>query len=249
MLKTLTGIVLKETDYSNSSKILTVFTKEEGKISVMYKSAKQYKKGAYATAQLFTIVEFVCYEGRKFYTHASSQLLKAYRGLKDSIVKLAAASYIAQVLLYSYEEKQPDERAFLLTAYCLNKIDKNNDAYAMGYTLLYLLKLLAITGYAPLLNRCIDCGKESSLQYFDTIQGGLVCRDCHTAGNHLHAIQPEDIHTVYYLLNVALNEENIEKTDGKRSIYLIKLFNECLEDKILKKIAAFDFLVTLTCGE
>ncbi len=46
MLKTITGIVLKTDEYGESDKILTVFSKEDGKIPVLYKRAKILKKVA-----------------------------------------------------------------------------------------------------------------------------------------------------------------------------------------------------------
>lgn len=244
MLVTFNGIVLKSDDYSNSDKILTVFSKEEGKIPVMHKRAKQIKNSSNAVSQMFSVAEFVCFKGTNFYIHNSSSLLKSYLGIQNSIQKLAAASYIVQMLNYSYENYQKDERAYNLILYCMNKIDKSDNDTSIKYTALFQMKLLAILGYAPVLDICTICGKKKDLCSFDYQSGGVLCENCSREINKYNHLPREDIDLMIYLLNIQLNKENLEKINLNNIIYLIKLLHCCLNDKIEKHISTYDFLIS-----
>lgn len=245
MLCTFNGIVLKSDDYSNSDKILTVFSKEEGKIPVMHKRAKQIKKNSNTVSQMFSVSEFVCFKGTNFYIHNSSSVLKSYMGIQNSIQKLAAASYIAQMLNYSYENYQKDERAYNLILYCMNKIDKADNDTSIKYIALYQMKLLAITGYAPVLDSCIVCGDTKNLCSFDYQQSGVLCENCSRDKNKYNYLPQEDLNLLTYLLNIPLNKENLEKIDLNNVINLIKLLHCCLNDKIEKPISTYDFLISV----
>jgi len=245
MLKTFKAIVLKSDNYSNNDKILTVFSKEEGKIPIMHKRARQIKKSSNAVSQLFTVSEFVCYKGTNFYVHNSSSVLKSYMGLQNSIQKLAAASYFAQMLNYSYEDYQKDERAYNLILYCMNKLEKSDNNLAIKYIPLFQIKLLALTGYAPILDRCAVCGSGSGLCSFDTLSGGMICQSCLIQQKKYSYLSDTDANILKYLLNVTLNNENLEKIDLNNAINLLKLLHCCLNNNIEKNISTYDFLISL----
>jgi DNA repair protein RecO (recombination protein O) len=245
MLKTFNGIVLKSDDYSDSDKILTVFSKQEGKIPIIFKRAKQIKKSGTAVSQLFSVSEFVCYVGADFYIHNSSVVLKSFTGVQNSIQKLASAAYIAQMLNYSYENYQKDERAYNLITYCMSKADKSDNDTCVKYIALFQTKLLAVLGYAPVLDACAVCGSKEKLCSFDNMAGGMICEKCSKERGEYNHISREETDILFYLLNIQLNKENLEKINLNNAVNLIKLLHYCLSDKIGKNISTYDFLISV----
>lgn len=243
MLKVLNGIILKSDEYSDSDRMLTVFSKEEGKIPILYKRAKQIKKGSTIVSQLFSVSEFVCYKSTNFYIHNSSMILKSYMHIPNSLQKLAIASYFAQTINYSYENYQKDERAYNLILYCMNRIDKVDVDCAIKYIALFQAKLLAITGYAPILDYCVICKNKTNICSFDAELGGVVCSNCVKDLQKYQYLSEADLKILMYLINIALNKENLEKIDLNNIKNLIKLLHYCLNDKIESCITTYDFLM------
>jgi len=245
MLKTVTGIILKTDDYGDSDKILTVFSKEDGKIPVLYKRAKILKKGGGAVSQLFAVSEYSCFVGKNFYIHNQSMLLKSFAELQKSLKKLAAASYMAQLINYAYENYQKDERAYMLLLYCLGKIEKGSEENLLGYVALFQMKLLAITGYSPMLDSCVVCGKDSALDSFDIAEGGVMCEECARVAQKYNHISETDRKTLLMLLNIVLKQEDLTNMDSNRALNLIELLHCCLTDKLEKQLSTYQFLITV----
>jgi DNA repair protein RecO (recombination protein O) len=243
MLKIFNGIIIKSDEFSDSDRILTVFSKEEGKIPILYKRAKQIKKASNAVSQLFSVSEFVCYKGSNFYIHNSSMLLKSYMNIPNALHRLAIASYYAQMINYSYENYQKDERAYNLLIYCMNKTDKFDNDQCIKYIALFQAKLLAILGYAPVLDCCVVCKKQSNLCSFDIELGGTICSNCVRELHKYQYLSEQDIKILTYLINIPLNKENLEKIDLNNIKNLIELLHYCLNDKMESHITTYDFLM------
>ncbi len=243
MLKVFNGIITKSDEFSDSDRILTVFSKEEGKVPVLYKRAKQIKKASNAVSQLFSVSEFICYRGANFYIHNSSMLLKSYINIPASLNRLAIASYYAQMINYSYENYQKDERAYNLIIYCMNKIDKSDNVNCIKYIALFQAKLLAVLGYAPILDTCVVCKRQTDLCSFDIEIGGVICSNCARELQKYQYVSEQEIKILAYLINVSLNKENLEKIDLNNIKNLIKLLHYCLNDKIESHITTYDFLM------
>jgi DNA repair protein RecO (recombination protein O) len=245
MLKTITGIVLKTDEYGESDKILTVFSKEDGKLPVLYKRAKVLKKGGGAVSQLFSVSEYACFVGKNFYIHNQSMLLKSFAGLQKSLKKLAAASYLAQLLNFAYENYQKDERAYMLLLYCLNKIEKSTEKEVTAYIALFQMKLLALIGYSPMLNACVLCGSDSDLGSFDVEQGGIMCEQCSRTMQKYRHISEAERKILNLLLNIVLKQEDFTNIDSNHLLNLVELLHCCLTDKLEKQLSTYDFLIAV----
>lgn len=101
------GLVLRETLYKESSKILTVLTSGEGKISVMAKGARRRGSKTAAGTQLFTFSEMTLYSGRGGWTLTETRSIEQFQGLRDDIEKLALGAYFAEMLESLSDEDTP----------------------------------------------------------------------------------------------------------------------------------------------
>lgn len=175
------GIVIKIANSSDTDKILTVLTAEKGKIKVFCKGAKKSKGAFLASTEFLSFSDMILFEGNgEFYHLNSAEPINVFYNLRNDINKFLYASTISQIINdVCQEEELSFNRLQLLlnTLYVISETDKNLD---LVYSI-FRIRLLAILGYIPRLNLCINCGKDiKSINdiYFSIKDNGIKCEDC-----------------------------------------------------------------------
>ena len=170
------GLVLRQVNYGEADRILTVFTKEEGIIPVMAKGVRKYKSHQRAAASLFCYGEFNLHPGKNMYSMRGSKLINSFYSISQSIQKLALASYICEITAYFVPEREKEEDVLSLvlnTLYILS--EKERDLFLIKSV--FELKLLSMVGYEIDTDRCILCGSENTV-VFSPDKSGMLCTDC-----------------------------------------------------------------------
>ena len=99
MLKDVTGIVLKERDYGESSKILDVFTREYGLIGVISKGSKKMKSNLSGVSTRLTYGVFhIYYKEDKLSTLTSVDVLNPFINIKKNIINISFATYLSELI-------------------------------------------------------------------------------------------------------------------------------------------------------
>lgn len=179
MLKQIEGIVLKTQDYGETHKIVTIFTKDVGKLSAIARGANRPKSRLSALSQLFIQADFLIYLTKGLSTVQQGQIVRSYREIREDIVKTAYASYIIELTDKLLDVKQPDPYIYNELQQTLTWINEKEDY--MIPLMMYELKLFEKGGFAPVLDRCVNCHhKELLLTSFSIREGGLLCDQCHT---------------------------------------------------------------------
>lgn len=177
MLVRVEAIVIRSTDYGEGNKILTLFSREVGKISVMARGAKKVKSRHSAIAQLFTHGEFVCYKaGSSMGTLNSGEIWNAYPKLKEDIHKTAYAAYLMELTDRMLGENERNVPLFEQLKAALDAIDEEKDPQIV--TNIYEIKMLAIAGYRPVLEECASCGAKDGKMALSVSLGGTLCGRC-----------------------------------------------------------------------
>ena len=99
MRRTVQGIVLREINYKEADKILTVLTREEGKLTLKARGCRRKNSRLLASSQLLVYSELAITQRGEFITLAEGDPLTQFRRLGEDIDKLALASYFAEVIL------------------------------------------------------------------------------------------------------------------------------------------------------
>lgn len=180
MDKTIKGLVLREVKYKEADRILTVLT-EEGKLTVKAPGALRKNSKFGAATQQLTFSELTLYSRVGHWQVREGTVLESFGGLRTDLEKLALAAYFAQVLEAVSDEDVSGPELLQLGL---------NSLYAVssGLTELWLVKavfelrLACLTGYAPELNMCLQCGAAADALYFDLQRGGTVCGHCRDYG-------------------------------------------------------------------
>lgn len=172
------GIVIRSVDYGESSKVVTLFTREHGKIGVMARGAKKAKSRLAAVSQLFTHGYFMCKTGPGSGMPDLSQgeMIEAYRDLRQNLIHTAYAAYMAELLDRLTHEREPNPYLFQLLALTFRYLDEGKDAEILCR--IFESKMLIVGGIRPQLHACAHCGSEREPYAISVTQGGLLCPNC-----------------------------------------------------------------------
>lgn len=172
------SLVLRYADYSESSRMLTLFTLEHGKVSVSAKGCRRPKSALRSLTELYTLSELLLSGRSGRYTLTGGSLIDPFYDLRLDYERLNAASVIAQIVNTVLPEEDPRPELFGLTARCLGLLahEKLSPSQVLTY---YSLQVLRLEGFSPNLLRCSVCGGAADdLPFFSLREGGLLCAEC-----------------------------------------------------------------------
>ena len=180
-----TGLVLRETAYKDSSKILTVLTGDEGKLTVSARGALRKNSKLAAATQLLVFSELTLYSGRDRWTLTEARSVEQFQGLRNDIVLLALGSYFAEVAEAIADEDSPGPELLPLCLNALFALSGGLKPPALVKPALEL-RFTAAAGLAPLLSHCAQCGRETrDSAYLDLYGGNVNCAEHARSGNSL----------------------------------------------------------------
>jgi DNA repair protein RecO (recombination protein O) len=180
------GIVLRRLDYSESSQVLAVFTREHGQQRLIAKGIKRATKSKGAVwIDLLELgrLAFTKRPGKEDNLATLTEWVQedAFRHLRASLLALYAAQYAAEVTSQLVETHDPHAELFDDLRTLLSNLDDTN---AVTNLARFLWALFTHIGLRPQLDHCLNCGRDvsgESVVYFSSHQGGAICRDCEAA--------------------------------------------------------------------
>ena len=176
------AIALGRTDYSNSSQIITFYTRNHGKIHTLAKGFKR-SSGRHSSkaVDLLTYYQilFIKKEHTSLHTLTEAILQDNYPTLRNNLDKYFKASYMAELVNEFTEENDSSEQLFDVFLNTLAGISKNTDATL--WSLAFEIKMLKLLGFLPEWGHCVNC--KNSIQQlsgvrFNAKEGGVLCRRC-----------------------------------------------------------------------
>lgn len=177
------AIVLNKVDYKDNDRILTLFSLEKGRITVNVKGVKKPTSKLRACSEIFFFGQYILNETRGRYTVTGFDTIDTFSELRKDFDKLSAGVLMLKMCEKAIREGEQEEELFLLLLKCLDALRKND--FIGGILAVFLLKYCTVLGYAPQLEKCIKCGKNEKLVYFDFALGGIVCTRCGTKTDHI----------------------------------------------------------------
>ena len=166
---------MRETAYKDSSKILTVLTGTEGKLTVSARGALRKNSKLTAATQLLVYSEMTLFSNRDRWTLTEARSLEQFNGLRSDVALLALGSYFAELTEAVADEDSPDPNLLPL---CLNALFALSEGIKPPELVkpAFELRLISIAGLAPLLSQCAICGKAVQEDaYLDHVNGNIKC--------------------------------------------------------------------------
>ena len=172
------GIVLKETLYSETSKVIQVLTKEFGLVSMIAKGALSMKSNLRSLTIPFLYGKFdITYKKDKLSTLKSGKIIKLYGSGIADLKLYAYMSYLSE-LTYNVLKENNNSEMFNILKDGLDKIYDNFDPEVIKNIIEF--KYLEYLGITPNFNVCQKCNEKKDFYAIDGKNGGFICHDCYT---------------------------------------------------------------------
>lgn len=202
MLNQLEGIVIRARPYGENNKIVTLFTREAGKITCMARGAKKPASRLAAITQPFTHGSFSIYKGKGMGTLQAGDQLESWRHIHQDIMSTAYASYVSELIdrLTEQDEVQPAIYEMLYQA--LHAIEEGYDPEAI--TLFVEWKMLPVAGLTPSLHQCANCGATEGEFAFSFQELGFLCHRCFHIDRYIIRLSPALVKVIRTLFFVPI---------------------------------------------
>ena len=168
------GIVLRATATKEADYILNILTDSLGRIAVVARGARRKGSRIAAGSELLAFSELVLYQRGNWYYLDEASTISLFDGIRQDIELLSLASYFAEMTecVTAEDEPAPEILSLLLNSlYALSELEKPQSIVKAAFE----LKLLALSGYEPLLDGCAVCGTHNPKEpVFDAQQGVLL---------------------------------------------------------------------------
>lgn len=176
LLKT-DGVVLKCADGGKNSKLLLLLTREQGLLPVLARGAASLKSPLCAPSAQFCYSSFVLFQSGERWLVNEASVKELFFDLRLELERLSAAQVIAELALGLCAETVPDEPLLRLVLNCFYALSSLKLPPALCKAV-FECRAACIEGYAPDLDACAVCGRESASGKLDTVGGRLFCPDC-----------------------------------------------------------------------
>lgn len=172
------GVVISETPYSESSKIINVITKEYGTIGMMAKGANKLKSKLRNGSSKLSYAKFqIHYKEKGISTLVGVDIINNLKNIKTNITKISYAYYILELVNQVMKHEYNKEVYNILIASLL-KIDEGFEPLII--TNILELKMLDYLGVRPVIDECASCGSKTNIITISGDRGGYLCKSCYT---------------------------------------------------------------------
>lgn len=203
------GIVLSEVNYSESSKILNVLTREYGLIGIMSKGCRNVKSKLRGVSRKLIYGTFnIYYKESGVSTLISVDLINSFSKTMMDLSKISYSSFILDLVLQVVRQNN-DTKIFELLRDSLIKIEEGITPLVI--TNIIELKLLEYLGVKPNLDSCSLCGSTKNIVSLSGTDHGFVCGSCYT-NQRLTNIDTIKMIRLYDFVDISsINKLNVDK--------------------------------------
>ncbi len=197
MLEKIEGIVVSETSYGESSKIINILTLDYGIVGIMAKGAKKVKSEFRTLTSKLTYAYFhVYYKKDKLSTLVAIDKIDTFKNITKDITLISYATFLLDLSEQVMRHSGSNE-VFKILISALKKINDKYDPLVI--TNIVELKYLKLLGVMPVLEHCAGCGSTNNIITLSNIKGGYICSNCHTSERLVTSDTLKFIRGFYYI--------------------------------------------------
>ena len=248
-IHTTDAIILREHDVRETSLLVTFFTRDFGKIKGLLKGVRGPKGPLGYQVQPFTLNRIVFYESKKSDIHIVSQcdLTDFFEDIRKDIVRTGYAYYFVELVDALTEQNQKSAEIFDLLLNSLNLL--KTDASPKRAARILEIKLLALSGVMPRLDRCVSCGAEMDVKNgslrFSYKFGGIVCSKCASGDTASRRVLAGTVNFIDHIERVPYDKAENIKVSKDVGEELEEIMSKFLTYQLETRIKSLDFLKSI----
>lgn len=177
------GVVLRAQKLGEADRIVTLLTRERGKVRAVAKGVRRTSSRFGARLEPFMYADLQLHEGRSLDTVTQAVTIGPFaRAISDDYALYTAGTAMLETADRLTEEREPSVQQFWLLVGALRALAEHQ--HAAGLVLdSYLLRALSVAGWAPRFTDCARCGEPGPHHAFNVAMGGAVCTRCRPPGS------------------------------------------------------------------
>ena len=231
-----TAICLRAVNYSETSQVVTLFTRDHGKVAAMARGSRRTKSSFDGAIEVFSsgeVMFIIKDSGGQLAMLTEFSQQPRFRGFQKNLYMLNAALFAAELTEKFLEDHDPHPDLFDKFQKFLETLQQTDtESGILAWLILYQLRILEETGLRPMLDACVNCGTVIKLSpcqggvprrgegvegrkgynstiYFSSSHNGLLCPNCEMAFPEKRTIEPS-------LLEILNNPAKLPKTEMKK---------------------------------
>ncbi|RUP87103.1 DNA repair protein RecO [Dermabacter sp. HSID17554] len=233
------AIVLRTQDLGEADRIVTLYSKNHGKLRAVAKGVRKTSSRFGARLEPFQRVDVQCYRGRSLDTVSQVVTITAYaEQIAGDYGRYTAAAAMGEAVeRLTNEGFDPTSAHYMMLVGALHALVHSGRPPVLILDA-FLLRTIAMAGWRPELRRCAVCGAEGPHHAFDVAQGGVVCRDCRRPG----AIAARPSVTEHMIFLLAGDWEEALATEGAAQGEAGRLIARILAYHLERPLTALDLV-------
>lgn len=190
------AVVLRHTNTGEADRILTLYTRDHGKVRVIARGIRKIKSRKAGHLEPFNRITVQLAKGHDMDIVTQAETLAAYTNIRNSLELTGHTAVVIELLDRFTFEAEENPIIFRLLTETLDRLDQGEEPFmTLSYFQVHFLDCL---GYKPELFACVHCRKEIKPedQYFSAEQGGIICPNCSRSFPHS---RPASMQALKYL--------------------------------------------------
>lgn len=166
------GIVLRTHKLGEADRIVVLLTRGHGKVRAVAKGVRKTKSRFGARLEPPTHLQLLLYEGRELDIVTQAETLDHFRSIRDDLDRLTKAVAMLEAADQLSLEGEPNPQLHQMLLGALRTLAAHDTPLVVPG---FFLKVLALEGFRPEVDGCVECGDPDGLVAFDVGQGGARC--------------------------------------------------------------------------
>lgn len=175
------GLVLRVIEFSETSCVVQLYTRDFGKISALAKGARRPKSPFEAALDLLAVcrVVFLRKSSDALDLLTEARLERRFRAATRDLTRLYAGYYVVELLRELTDQGDPQPELFDAAVSTVRALDGASEPF--GAILHFEWTALRMVGHLPALAECVGCGRALAAPgrvAFGMLAGGVLCGEC-----------------------------------------------------------------------
>ena len=173
------AIILKSINWKDSSKIVSLYTREKGRVDVIAKGVRRKNHPQSANFEAFNCLETILYfsDKRELQNIGETSLLNSFHRIRTDLEKTAVGFAILELIHVFFQQGEADTVFFDFLITQLEALEQSANYQVVFWY--FILKLLSYLGFKPHFEPCNSCGKvKNEDYYFQKTSGSVFCKEC-----------------------------------------------------------------------
>lgn len=181
-------ITLSHTPLGEADLLVTIFTRDQGKIRAVGKGARRSTSKLVGHLEPLTVVRMSMVHGRTMDIISQAEVVESFAALKENLTAISKGQYLAELVDGFGAEASANPDLFQLMIETLRAVEADPDSDMPLRA--FEFHLLQVSGLMPELYHCVECRQElePGAHRFSPNVGGTLCPDCDPSDAHLRPL-------------------------------------------------------------